>query len=336
MNKSLSVYLAACAGDRETSPAVSTWKKIAAFDRFGIHELTDNFETADLILFVDLHIHHDWRMRALLNHALLEKHRRKVLVYDERDHPWCAIPGLYCSMPAPYFDPRLQRACSYVSNSLAERADTKTEPHLLFSFLGSRSHPARHKILELTHPKAIVEDTSGFVFYDRSNPEAHDRQRAHYATTLSASKFVLCPRGAGTSSFRLFETLAAGRVPVIIGDEWVALPGPDWDTCSLRVPEAKIATIPVLLEAAEARYPRLSASALAAYEEWFAKTVIFHRLVEVCAELLAAQATILRPRHNFRYLNLGFRQMKHRTRAFAGKILRCAGLRRPGTNLTRS
>ena len=29
------------------------------------------------------------------------------------------------------------------------------------------------------------------------------------------SKFFLCPRGTGTSSIRLYETLSAGRVPVI-------------------------------------------------------------------------------------------------------------------------
>ena len=55
---------------------------------------------------------------------------------------------------------------------------------------------------------------------------------------------ILCPRGEGTSSIRLFESLRMGRPPVIISDQWVPPEGPAWDTFSVRIPERRIHTIP--------------------------------------------------------------------------------------------
>lgn len=324
------VCLATCAGEKESSPVVRAWRESAARDTHGIYRLTDDPARADFILFVDLHMSADWRLRSLQNHELVRRFREKVLAYNERDHPWCVLPGLYCSMPAPHFDGRLQRACAYygaVDFSADPRATAASEPDLLFSFLGSRSHPIRGRVLQLTHPRAVVEDTSGFIFYDRSDPVAYDQKKERFASTLRRSKFVLCPRGAGTASIRLFETLVAGRVPVIVSDAWVAPSGPDWDAFSLRVPEADIPSIPARLEAAESRFPAMAAAARAAHAEWFARPVIFHRLMEQCHELLTAGATAFRPRRDLRYLELALRQAKHRVRGAVGRLRRLAGAR---------
>ena len=323
----LTVYLAACTCAAEDSPVVSAWQTAAERDIFQVHQITTDPSEVDLILFVDPHLAPDWRLPSLLNHELVRGFGDKVLVYDERDHPWCALPGLYCSMPERYFDTRLQRACAYYgATQFAPEERTGTEPDLLFSFMGSRSHAVRNSVLRLSHPRAVVEDTSGFVFYDRSNPEAYDRQKARYLSTLLRSKFVLCPRGAGTGSIRLFETLAAGRVPVIISDRWVAPKGPDWSRFSVWAYEASVAELPRLLEAAEASYPEMAAAALAAHTQWFSQSVIFHRLVNECAGLLG-QARVKQPRRQkLRRLGLGMREAKHRARSSVGRVLRATGL----------
>jgi hypothetical protein len=61
-----------------------------------------------------------------------------------------------------------------------------------------------------------------------------------YLDDLSQCTFVLCPRGTGTSSFRLYETLMMGSIPIITGmkdypfdDEY------DWDSFSLRTDSIK-------------------------------------------------------------------------------------------------
>ena len=325
---SLRVYLAACASSAQDSPVVRAWQAAAAADIFKVHRLTEDLAAADLILFVDPHLSPDWRLRALVGHELAREFPEKTLVYDERDHPWCALPGLYCSMPAGYFDGRAQRACAYygtVGFSPEER--TSMEPDLLFSFMGSRSHPIRSAVLRLSHPRAVVEDTSGFVFYDRSEPAAYDRQKARYLATLLRSKFVLCPRGAGTGSIRLFETLAAGRVPVIISNQWVAPEGPEWNRFSVRVPESLVVDIPRRLEAAEANYDEMAAAALAAHAQWFSQGVMFHRLINECAGLLPREISVRPRRQKLRCMGLGWREAKHQVRGSVGRALRATGLR---------
>ena len=326
--KPLRVHLAACTGSAQESPAILAWRQMADKDVFEVHSLTDDPSRADLILFVDLHLSPDWRLRTLLNHELLHRFRHKVLVYDERDRPWCTLPGLYVSMPARHFEARWQRPCAYYGAAKFTEAERNgTAPDLLYSFVGSRSHAIRKPILRLTHLRAVVEDSSGFVFYDRSDPEAFDRRKAHFRTTLLRSKFVLCPRGAGTSSIRLFETLAAGRVPVIIGDQWVPPVGPKWEDFSLRVRESETATIPHLLEAAETQFPRMAQAAYAAHAKWFSEPVIFHRLITECAALLDQAFSSHRPQKGLCYLSRGIHEAGHRFRGSVGRLLQASGLR---------
>ncbi len=132
--------------------------------------------------------------------------------------------------------------------------------------------------------RALIEDTSRFNFFD-GQPAAAREQEQKYQDVILASKFVLCPSGAGPSSIRLFETLGAGRVPVIISDDWVEVDGPDWNACSVRVPESQVGGIPATLAALEPRWPAMAAAARQAWSEWFAPDVVFHRLVEACGEI---------------------------------------------------
>jgi hypothetical protein len=80
---------------------------------------------------------------------------------------------------------------------------------------------------------------------------------------------VLCPRGIGTSTFRLFETMQSGRVPVILSDAWVPSAGIDWNAVSLRVPERDIARLPEICTAALPRWDGMAREARRAWEEWF-------------------------------------------------------------------
>jgi hypothetical protein len=75
-----------------------------------------------------------------------------------------------------------------------------------------------------------------------------------YNQLLSNSRFALCPAGAGANTLRLWEALAAGAVPVLLGppprlpDEGVAA-DIDWDRIVLRVPEEAIPDLPARLAA---------------------------------------------------------------------------------------
>ncbi len=165
---------------------------------------------------------------------------------------------------------------------------TTFEPDLLFSFLGAVTHPIRSELLALRDDRAHVEDTTAFSIW-HAGPEEQRTRQARYADVLARSRFVLCPRGAGTCSHRLFEVMRAARAPVVIADEWVAPEGPDWEAFCVRVAEKDVQHIPALLREREAEAQQRGLLARQAWLEWYAPDVIFHRAIEACGELLLAR-----------------------------------------------
>lgn len=107
---------------------------------------------------------------------------------------------------------------------------------------------------------------------------------------LADSKFLLVPRGYGLHSYRLWEALHAGAVPVVLADGWV-LPfedDADWASAALVVPEGEIPRLPALLRAVEAEPGRLRAMQAAGSR-------LFDRfLVDRRAMLREALLTVLR------------------------------------------
>ncbi|HEV2427567.1 MAG TPA: exostosin family protein, partial [Acidimicrobiales bacterium] len=90
----------------------------------------------------------------------------------------------------------------------------------------------------------------------------------------------------GTATYRLFEVLAAGRVPVILSDDWVPPKGPDWDSFSIRWPEARIPELPAELERRQAEAPVMGIRARQAFDEWFALDISLTRQMSELASLL--------------------------------------------------
>lgn len=250
---------------------------LAEEDQFAAHSLADNPDEADVVLFLQCHMV-DWRLRAIREHPVAVRQWQKVMVYDERAIHWKSFPGIYVSPPASSFDTRTQRVWSYIRIPSEVQADVFS-PDLLFSFVGSATDVSRRPLLDLHHPNAVIEGVTNFMFWDISSP-GYEQHRQRYQEILSRSRFVLCPRGTGTSSFRLYETMAAGRVPVIIADGWIPPRGPRWDEFSLRFPEGSTDGLVELLETADSSWESMSTAAAAAYAEFFSPRVMFHRLVE--------------------------------------------------------
>jgi hypothetical protein len=82
-------------------------------------------------------------------------------------------------------------------------------------------------------------------WHDHLPPEQRAENASRYQAVLRRSLTVCCPRGAGLNSIRFFETLAAGRIPILISDD-CRLPLEDvidYDRFILRLPEAEISRI---------------------------------------------------------------------------------------------
>src|SRR5207248_3140120 len=143
------------------------------------------------------------------------------------------------------------------------------------------------RILKLRDLRAHLEDSSKFNQWVPMDAAEREKRQRHYVGVLEGSKFVLCPRGAGTSSYSLFETMKMGLAPVLVSDEWVPPEGPDWDGFMLKVREDEVARIPELLRGHEHEAEERGVRARKAFEQFFSPDVQFHRAIEALRELLA-------------------------------------------------
>ena len=94
---------------------------------------------------------------------------------------------------------------------------------------------------------------------------------------------------------RLFETMQAGRAPVILADDWVEPDGPAWERFSVRVREEDYESIPARLEALEPEAAAMGRLARRQWEEWFSPPVIFHRMTEDCLGIADTSRTLPEP-----------------------------------------
>jgi hypothetical protein len=299
------VFLAS-AGVPNAYSSIPSWRRLAAADRRRNHHLVEEPDDADIVLFTECNLlSPDWRLDAIRNTAVAREFRDKVYVYDQRDRPWCAFPGVYVSMPARHLDRRYQVPWGYVSvvePHLVLELDRPPEltPDLLVSFIGSPTHPVRRELFALRHSRGVFECIDNFMFHDARSPDFASRRR-RFAEMLYRSKFVLCPRGHGTASIRLFETLAAGRVPIVISDEWAPPDGPSWESISVRWPQsAPPHDLLARLEELEPRAEEMGAAARSAFVEWFAESVSFDQVAGRLTRLVESRAATGFPRRGRR------------------------------------
>lgn len=276
------------------------------------HTLVDCPSEAELILFVESFASLDPFFLDVVFHPINRRYSSKCVLYHNSDVPHTLCRTISPSVESTQSNLQCRRTFHYIArrrdnSELPDVPDGNTRTTHLFSFVGAaETHPLRREILRLAHPNALLIDTSVEKSEFMSPVELrnfHDR----FIGSVLTSKFVLCPRGFGPTSMRLFEVMQLGRVPVVIGDSWVPVPGIPWDTFAIFVPESQIHTIPSVLEAANAKAATMGAAARAVWELRFSPKRSLDELVEAARLLLKepygypqlVQDTrhLLRPKH---------------------------------------
>src|SRR5665213_2498313 len=104
----MNVYLASAAVPEEYSENRIFGRQLADQRSPQHHCQVDDPSAADLVLFTDCHTlgESDWTLRGIRSTHVARQFPHKVGVYNERDRPWCSLPGVYVSMPASGFVPR--------------------------------------------------------------------------------------------------------------------------------------------------------------------------------------------------------------------------------------
>ncbi len=266
------------------------WTEIRAHFRErpgSTYRLVDDPAAAEIIVLLESNAfrsQHD--IAALERQELVHDCPEKVFTINYEDHPAGFLPGLYAALSARRYDPRRHAAWCYLfpPNPEVYRAAPvaldETDA-LLFSFRGAPSHACRERLFALKLPASIpARVTCIDRWYDHTRDEQQD-----YVAEILRSRFVLCPRGLAPASHRLFEVMALGRCPVIIGDEWVPPEAVDWERCSIRVAERDIGGLSALLARRAGEAAELGRQARLAWERFFSPERRFEAALDAIVRL---------------------------------------------------
>jgi hypothetical protein len=245
------------------------------------YSMTDDPEEAEVIVFWEPHQDSQitWapRIRA---HPLVRRFPNKVFTVNVEDIPLGFLSGLYTSLPPGRYDPRRHRTWlfyrtenPYVYTHRDERANRS--PRHLAAFMGADTSNIRTALFKMRRPFAqlgiVARKTPWKRFSaDPANPALKDDQLAYVDAILDA-KFSLCPRGNGLGSYRLQESMALGRAPVILSDEWIPPAGADWNEFAIFVRENDLARLPLILRRHEHRWEAMGRRAREVYDAMFCR-----------------------------------------------------------------
>jgi hypothetical protein len=276
------------------------------------YEITERPEAADIILFWEPHQQSQViRVPRLRSHPLVHEFPNRVFVVSVEDAPLGLLSGLYASLPRRrHHRHRHRTSLYYQTRNLyldAKRTSRHvSDPPYLASFSGANSHPLRRGLLAMTDLLAeeniIITATERNQFQVSSDPRLKPAQLAFLDMILDA-KFSLCPRGNGVGSYRVQESLALGRAPVIISDDWVPPADLDWESFAIFVAEDSLHDLPAILREHEPRWKEMGDIARQTYEARFGPGVFAQRSVEQIIAIHTAR------RHDERHFFAHWQQM---------------------------
>jgi len=216
--------------------------------------------------------------------------RTKAFVYSTIDSVLPLVPGFYPSLPqhnhisgtmgSPYF--------SVMRLDWLDALSTAVPAKWLFSYAGNSANaPVRRKLMLVNDDRGRLVDTGSHPGnLSGQTSEVYQEFHNQYAEMMRDSLFIVCPRGMGASSMRLYEAMRAGRVPVIISDDWVPPEGISWNRCSIRLAEKDVGHLGAVLREREAEALTLCRLARTAWEEHFSQSGVLQWLTQQLQRLL--------------------------------------------------
>ena len=257
------------------------------------HSQVGDPNVADAVLFLESNrfkSQHDFS--SFQKTSLLQEFAYKSFSLNYSDSPVAFLPGLYVCLPRQSYHPCWTRAIPYPwpspNKELATFDFDCDYPEHKLSFRGSLSHPIREKIFDVMK----AHDELGPSYQIQRWFNHTSAEQLDYLQEIINSRFILCPRGIGTSSYRLYEVLRLGRVPIIISDDWVPPEGVDWNSCSIRVAEERIGDLPEIVDFFINRWPDMSAAATKVWCNCFRDSALADFLFDQLESLIFSRHTL--------------------------------------------
>lgn len=250
--------------------------------------LAKTMEEADALVLHEMFSFKEQRyIRQLYADPIVRKYGHKLYTINFDDCATGLLKGLYTSLPWERFDPQLHATIPYFRyhNPLVFQANPEKEPTFLGGWRGNEgSHVVRKKMLEVGCGDARFWLESTASWYNHGEDE-----RARFVEMILASQFSLCPSGIAPTSFRIFESMALGRAPVIIADQFVFPAGLNWDAFSIKIREKDVDQLGRLLEARSSEWKTLGNAAKAAWDSHFAREKVARYYLEQIVRLHRAR-----------------------------------------------
>ena len=292
------------------------------------HSITDNRDAADVIIHTSGQQLGISSVKSLLRPLSNEDIRH--FVWDWLDRPTGRMSGFYCSLEKSLFRHDRHRTVHYPIpfNELVEEFPQEDVIYN-FGFVGGATAGLRgrlfHKLKPTENRDNAVIRIQGIDF-SRVFDRKYTNTKHDYSEFLRKTRFILCPRGYGLGSDRLFELMKAGRVPVIISDRYTLPSGIDWNSCSIRIEENKIDKIPKILELQLQNWSQMARNARLIWHKHFSNEHFFKYMTNNIEEILGTLPRINLVRQVEYAVAIGGELAAHHLRPVLGRIRgqRCA------------
>lgn len=168
----------------------------------------------------------------------------------------------------------LPLVCSRIPNDLK----VNLEKDIFCSFVGSLTHPIRQNMISI-----LEKDSKYKLIYRQWTDKVSDVDMNNFMNITSRSIFTLCPRGYGRNSFRMYEAMQLGSIPVYIYDEdWRAFKdNVNWDEFSVSIHYTNLNNLNSILNSiSQDKIEQMSKNAIKAYDDFFSLESLSKQIIE--------------------------------------------------------
>lgn len=165
-----------------------------------------------------------------------------------------------------------------ICSELSKELILKEEKQYTASFVGSATHPIRIKMAQILFGKIDYQ-----IWLKNWSPSVDKPDFKLFLELASKSKYMLCPRGYGLNSFRLYEAFQLNCVPVIITDKSY-LPWQDelnWSEFSILIDENNLSHIDEILKNIDdEQYNKLLTTGKNLYSSYFTLNGMYDNIIK--------------------------------------------------------
>lgn len=157
------------------------------------------------------------------------------------------------------------------------RSNTK---EYTFNFVGQCNYMGRDVFRELDVENYDFEETASV--YSLSKKEKVDKL-INFLDRISKSRFVFTPRGVGSSSFRAYQAMMVGSIPIITGmNDYPFANHVDWDQISIRGELSELnLLIGKALNTSNDRYKMMREQAISFWNNYCKHDMLYEKLEEL-------------------------------------------------------